>query len=101
MNERELDLYRVVYKFSIDHKYSEEFNVIKDAHNLVCESASYGNHLIGHIEANDDSQHSYGALCLKEGAVCAAYARAMVFICRSAGVESEYVSGYVGERGHA
>lgn len=101
LNERELDLYMVVYKFSVDHTYSEEFNIIKDAHDLVCKSASYGNHLIGHIEANDDSQHSYGALCLKEGAVCAAYARAMVLLCRSAGIEATYVSGYVGESGHA
>lgn len=101
LNEREIELYRVVYDFSLKHINSDEFQIVKDAHDLVCESATYGTHLLGHIESNDDSQHSYGALCLEEGAVCAAYARAMVLLCKSVGVEATYISGFVGDSGHA
>lgn len=100
LNAREMDLYSIVMRFSVDHTYSNEFTIVKDAHDLVCKSATYGDHLIGHIQANDDSQKSYGALCLEEGAVCGAYARAMILLCRSAGVEASLIKGYAYDEPH-
>ncbi len=40
LNERETALYKVIYSFSAEHTYSKDFDIIKDAHDLVCESAS-------------------------------------------------------------
>lgn len=94
LNTREKDLYDIAYAFKLDHTDSDEYTIVKDAHDLVCEKATYGDHLLGHIQYNDDSQHSYGALCLDEGAVCAAYSKAMIFLCRSAGVDASYIKGH-------
>lgn len=94
MNTREKDLYDIAYSFKLDHINSDEYTIVKDAHDLVCQKADYAHHLLDNLQHNDDTQHSYGALCLEKGAVCAAYAKAMVFLCRAAGVEATYIKGY-------
>ena len=94
LNTREKDLYYIAYFFRNNHINSNEYTIVKDAHDLVCEKAEYADHLLDHLQPNDDTQHSYGALCLEEGAVCAAYAKAMVFLCRAADVQASYITGY-------
>lgn len=101
LNQREKELYTVVYGFKIKNQNKSDYEIVKAAYELVCEKARYDHHA---ADIDDeyvfDSTSSYGALV--DGlTVCVGYAKAMNLLCSAMDIECQYIEGDTKNARHA